>query len=117
VARVVALFNDLMLGSNVQGVLTAGGHVVELVSDEVAARAQAPEADVLVVDLGAQNFDGVSLVDSMKAGGELGGTRTVGVYSHVDAETRARALEVGFDLVTPRSRMAREGARLVEDIV
>ena len=116
-ARVVALFNDLMLGSNVQGVLAAGGHEVELVSDEVAARAQAPDADVLVVDLAAESFDGISLVDSMKAGGELEGTRTVGVYSHVDVETRTRALEAGFDLVTPRSRMAREGARLVEDVV
>lgn len=116
-ARVVALFNDLMLGSNVQGTLTAGGHEVELVSDELAARAQAPQADVLVVDLAAQGFDGVSLVDSMKAGGELGGTRTVGVYSHVDVETRTRALDAGFDLVTPRSRMAREGARLVQDVV
>jgi len=106
-----------MLGSNVQGVLTAGGHEVELVSDEVAARAQAPDADVLVVDLAAQNFDGVSLVDSMKAGGELGKTKTVGVYSHVDVETRTRAVEAGFDLVTPRSRMAREGAKLVEDVV
>jgi hypothetical protein len=31
----------------------------------------------------------------------------------VDVDTRKRALEEGFDLVVPRSRMAREGAQLV----
>ncbi len=40
-------------------------------------------------------------------------TRTLGVYSHVDAATRERALAAGFDLVVPRSRMAREGPALV----
>jgi hypothetical protein len=30
---------------------------------------------------------------------------------------RARALEAGFDLVVPRSRMAREGVALVEGLV
>jgi hypothetical protein len=31
----------------------------------------------------------------------------------VDADTRVRATQAGFDLVVPRSRMAREGAALV----
>ena len=40
--------------------------------------------------------------------------RTLGFYSHVDAHVRERAEQAGFDLVVPRSRMAREGAELVE---
>ena len=44
-------------------------------------------------------------------------TRTLGVYSHVDVETRRRAEDAGFDLIVPRSRMAREGAALVERLV
>jgi len=40
-------------------------------------------------------------------------TRLLGFYSHVDAEVRERAERAGFDLVVPRSRMAREGAALV----
>ena len=39
--------------------------------------------------------------------------RTLAFYSHVDAAVRERAEEAGFDLVVPRSRMAREGAELV----
>jgi hypothetical protein len=49
----------------------------------------------------------------MVAGSELGDTRTLAFYSHVDVATRERAERAGFDLVVPRSRMAREGAELV----
>jgi hypothetical protein len=35
----------------------------------------------------------------------------------VDADTRRRAEAAGFDLVVPRSRMAREGAALVDRLL
>jgi hypothetical protein len=41
------------------------------------------------------------------------GVKRLGFYSHVDAEVRRRAEEAGFDLVVPRSRMAREMPDLV----
>jgi CheY-like chemotaxis protein len=112
-ARVIALVPDLLFGSKVQAALTAGGHEVELTGDELAARAGAPGADVLVVDLATDAIDGATLVESMRMDGELGTTRTLGFYSHVDVETRERALGAGFDQVVPRSRMHREGAALV----
>jgi hypothetical protein len=34
----------------------------------------------------------------------------------VEAEVREQALQAGFDLVVPRSRMAREGPALVEGL-
>jgi hypothetical protein len=43
-------------------------------------------------------------------------TRTLGFYAHVDVSARERAEEAGFDLVVPRSRMAREGAALVASL-
>jgi hypothetical protein len=110
VARVVAVFDDLLLGSNALGMLTAAGHDATLAGANVR-----PEgADLLIVDLAATTFDGVAVVESLTAAGELEGTRTLGVYSHVDVDTRNRAEAAGFDLVVPRSRMAREGHRLVE---
>jgi CheY-like chemotaxis protein len=112
-ARVVALVPDLLFGSKVESMLAAAGHDVELVGDEALARAKAPDADVLVVDLTTDAIDGATLVESMSMGRELGAARTLGFYSHVEAETRARAQQAGFDLVVPRSRMAREGAELV----
>jgi DNA-binding NarL/FixJ family response regulator len=111
VARVVAVFDDLLLGSNVLGLLRAAGHDVALSG---GGDVHPGGADVLIVDLAAGTFDGIAVVEALTASGELAGTRTLGVYSHVDADTRNRADAAGFDLVVPRSRMAREGAQLVE---
>jgi DNA-binding NarL/FixJ family response regulator len=114
VARVVAVFDDLLLGSNVLGMLRAAGHEATLTG---GAGVHADGADVVIVDLGASTFDGVSVVESLTAAGELGGSRLLGVYSHVEADTRNRAQAAGFDLVVPRSRMAREGAALIDRIL
>ena len=111
-ARVVAVFDDLLLGSNVLGMLRAAGHEAELTGGGV----RPGDAAVLIVDLAASTFDGVAVVEGLRADGELGATRTLGVYSHVDVDTRRRAQQAGFDLIVPRSRMAREGAALVEQL-
>lgn len=112
-ARVVAVFDDLLLGSNVLGMLRAAGHDPVLAGGD----ARPGGAAVMIVDLASTGFDGVALVERLRAEGELGDTRTLGVYSHVDVETKRRADGAGFDLVVPRSRMAREGAALVERLV
>jgi CheY-like chemotaxis protein len=109
VARVVAVFDDLLLGSNVLGMLTAAGHDAQLAGAQLGELS----ADVLIVDLGSAGFDGVALVERLRAAGELEGTRTLGVYSHVHHDVKLRAEAAGFDLVVPRSRMAREGGALV----
>jgi hypothetical protein len=105
VARVVALVPDLLFGSKVQGMLVAAGHEVELVPTASAARERAADASVVVVDLTAGDVD---------AEGIVGVAPTLAFYSHVEADVRERAEQVGYDLVVPRSRMAREGADLVE---
>jgi hypothetical protein len=101
VARVAAVVPDLFFASKVKETLTAAGHEVELVP------AGAPvEADVLVVDLDAAGTEAAAP-----------GTPRLGFYSHVDVETRERAEAAGFDLVVPRSRMAREMPALVERLL
>jgi CheY-like chemotaxis protein len=116
-ATVVALLPDLLFGSKVVAMLEAAGHEVTMTGQEDEARAEAEYADVLIVDLTSDAIDGIMLVDSMAAGGELKGHRTLGFYRHTEAEVLERAREAGFDLVVPRSRMAREGAELVERLV
>jgi DNA-binding NarL/FixJ family response regulator len=122
-ARVLALVPDLLFGSNVQGSLTAGGHEVELIGgaarlrERLAAGSASAEQDagatVLVVDLTDAQLDGAALLEALAAERRLDGLRTLAFYSHVDAAVRERAEQAGFDLVVPRSRMAREGAALV----
>ena len=104
-ARVALLCPDLLFGSKVEGGLRAAGHEVERFSDVEEARSA--DADVLVVDL-------TSEVDSRVALGGVSGPRTLAFYSHVEHDTRVRAEEAGFDLVVPRSRMAREMGALVD---
>jgi DNA-binding response OmpR family regulator len=110
VATVALLTPDLLFGSKVEGGLRAAGHTVTRYSREEDARAAAADADVLIVDLTTNAIDGVSL-------GSVSDARTLGFYSHVEQDTRARAEESGFDLVVPRSRMAREMGALVERLV
>ena len=103
-ARVLAVAPDLFFSSKIDATLRAAGHEVEIVS---SAPAGDIAADVMIVDL-----------DS--AGTEVTGPPGVprlGFYSHVDVETRLRAEKSGFDLVVPRSRMAREMPELVASIL
>jgi hypothetical protein len=102
VARVAAVVPDLFFASKVKETLTAAGHEVAILSSCAEV-----DADVVVVDLDA-------------AGAEVkppAGTPSLGFYSHVDTDTRDRAREAGFDLVVPRSRMAREMPALVDRLL
>jgi hypothetical protein len=137
VARVIALVPDLLFGSQVQGALAAAGHDVVLAGDEAKARERlgggedasevrsetqqgagsgADGATVLVIDLTDDRFDGAATLEALNADGALSGVSTLAFYSHVDAAVRERAQQAGFDLVVPRSRMAREGAVLVSGL-
>lgn len=116
-ARIALLCPDLMFGSRLEEVLGAAGHRVTRYSGEDMARAAVAESDLLVVDLGAEDFDGATLVESMRMGRELEGVPALGFYAHVDQETRRRAEEAGFDRVVPRSRMAREASAVVDALL
>jgi hypothetical protein len=107
VARVALLCPDLLFGSKVEGGLRAAGHEVERFSDVESARGASSGVDVLVVDLTSDVSDRVGL-------GGVDAVRTLAFYSHVEHDTRVRAEEAGFDLVVPRSRMAREMGALVD---
>ncbi|MGC2374518.1 MAG: hypothetical protein WA484_11665 [Solirubrobacteraceae bacterium] len=115
-ARIAAFIPDLLFGSRVQAALLADGHEVELLGNGDAVRASLAGARVLIVDLTDDAFHGAELVESLSAAGSLQGIRTLAFYSHVDVDARHRAEGAGFDLVVPRSRMAREGAGLVSKL-
>jgi DNA-binding NarL/FixJ family response regulator len=119
VARALVLTADLLFGSNVQGMLAAVGQEAELVADASAFRdalvAAAPV--VVIVDLTDEALQGVQTVTEMREEHLLGGIPVVGYYSHVEPGVRELALAEGFDLVVPRSRMARECPQLIEQVL
>jgi len=106
-ARVIAFVPDLLFGSKVIEMLRAAGHEAVLVSDLGIVGPDA--ADVLVVDLTADAAERVELIDRA----DVGRFPRLAFYAHTETEVRELAERAGFDLVVPRSRMAREGAELV----
>ena len=116
-ARVAALIPDLLFGSKVQSALQTAGHEVDLITGELEAWDEVGGIDLLVIDLTSPDVNGVELFETLAAGGELHEVRSLGFFAHVEPEVRERALQAGFDLVVPRSRMAREGAQLVERLL
>lgn len=103
-ARVVCVAPDLFFASKLQSTLESAGH-------DVTVRPSAPPdlggVDVVIVDLTEVEPEGL--------GGR--GVPALGFYRHTEPETRERAERAGFDLVVPRSRMAREMNELVAGLV
>jgi hypothetical protein len=92
--------------------VSAGGHEPVLAGDAAALeRAMVAGADALVLDLTVDAPERINLAR------RLGPIRTLAFYSHVEADVRALAQDAGFALVVPRSRMAREGAALIERLL
>jgi CheY-like chemotaxis protein len=120
-ARVLALTADLMFGSRLQSVLSAAGHELELLGDERKLHERLAEAGpapaLLIVDLTDDRLDGATALEALRSAGQLGSLASLAFYSHVDVAVRERAEQAGFDLVVPRSRMAREGAALVGRLI
>jgi hypothetical protein len=112
-ARVVAFVPDLLFGSTVVGALAAAGHEPVLASDGDALRRELPGSQALIVDL---TFDAQERIELVRLA-RPAGVRTLAFYSHVETDVRDRGLKAGFDLVVPRSRMAREGAALVDRLL
>lgn len=110
-ARVVAFVPDLLFGSNVVGALSAAGHDPVLASDAATLGRELPGADALVIDL---TFDPSERIDLLAG---LERPPTLAFYSHVEADVRERAEDAGFELVVPRSRMAREGGALIDRLL
>ena len=103
----VALAPDLFFASKIEATLGAAGHEVVLAATAEAAIDAAAGAAVVVADLHAPGLD----LSDFAA--RLRGTPLLGFHSHVDTAVREEAERAGFDLVVPRSRMAREMPELV----
>src|SRR3954454_20544616 len=95
-ARVAVVVPDLLFGSRVQGGVEAAGH--ELVAAEA-------DPDLVIADVEVVDPAGVD------------GPRKLGFYPHVQPELKRRAEDAGFDLVVPRSRIARELPDLVARVL
>lgn len=104
-ARVVAISSDLLLGTKVEGMLSAAGNEVSL--SPSLAEAPLDDAELVVADLDVENPEALAGL----------GVPVLGYYSHVNVETRRLAEAAGVDVVVPRSKMVRELPQLVEGLL
>jgi hypothetical protein len=95
-ARVAVVVPDLLFGSRVQGGVEAAGH--EVVSPDA-------DPDLAIADVEVVDPAGVK------------GARRLGFYPHVQPELKQRADDAGFDMVVPRSRIARELPDLIDRVL
>ena len=112
-ARVVAFVPDLLFGSNVLGALRAAGHEVRLVDD--LDDTDLHDTHVLVIDLTDDVTGRIAAAQTALVRAPEG-LRTLAFFSHVEADVRDAARAAGFDLVVPRSRMARAAGELVDQL-
>ena len=112
-ARAVAFVPDLLFGSNLVGALQEGSHDVALVANPDDLAGAVAGADVLIVDLTA---DPEARIEATRPFLGPEGPRTLAFFAHVERDVRADAEQAGFDLVVPRSRMARAASELVAQL-
>jgi hypothetical protein len=112
-ARTVAFVPDLLFGSNLVGALQAGEHDVVLVARPEDLAGALAGAEVLIVDLTAEPE---ARIEAARPFLGDGAPRTLAFFAHVERDVRADAEDAGFDLVVPRSRMARAAAELVNQV-
>jgi hypothetical protein len=113
VARVVVFVPDLLFGSRVLEAVRSAGHEPVQVSDAAALQAELSGASGLIVDLTRDASTAIERVVELRPRVPP----VLAFYSHVEADVRALAMDAGFELVVPRSRMAREGAELVQRLL
>ncbi|MBJ7354246.1 MAG: hypothetical protein JHC98_05420 [Thermoleophilaceae bacterium] len=97
--------DDLLFGSKVEGMIRQAGF-------EPVAQADA-DAQLVIVDLTDASTDPASAL--AEARGEQS-VPALAYYAHTDDDVRRAALDAGFDLVVPRSRMMREGVALIQKL-
>jgi hypothetical protein len=98
VARIAAIAPELFFASKIDATLKAAGHEV--------TSAIGHDTELVIVDL-----------DNAGPDAAPAGVPRLGFYSHVDVDKRRAAEAAGFDLVVPRSRMAREMPDLVASLL
>ena len=97
-ARIAAIAPELFFASKIDATLKAAGHqVTSSIGDDT---------ELVIVDL-----------DNAGPDAAPEGVPRLGFYSHVDVDKRRAAEAAGFDLVVPRSRMAREMPELVASLL
>ncbi len=103
--RVIVVAQDLLWADRLtRGVQAAGAEPVRVGSLE-RLEAALPGIDAAIIDLTALGYDGVTAIETARAGG----ARVLAVGQHDDHELRKRALAAGADRVFAYRKLFEDG--------
>ena len=101
--RILVVEDDRSLGKFLRLILVEEGHAVDLAAtgEEGLARTGDAPYDLILLDLSLPDFDGLTLLERLRAGGDL--TPVLVVSGRSEGSTIVRALDLGADgyLVKP----------------
>jgi CheY-like chemotaxis protein len=111
--RVVVVVSDLFFVTRIRGVAGQTGVEIETCASPAAhALVAARPPAAVILDLHGDG-DPMALARTLKADPATAGVPLIGFYSHVDNDTRRRALEAGVDRVMPRSAFTAQLAAIL----
>ena len=98
-ARVLIIEDSLDAGYTISYLLRHSGHSVELAINGYAALsiAEWQKPEVVLLDIGLPDFDGVALVKRLKKLPGMEGTRFIAVTGRVSDDDEARAVAAGCE--------------------
>jgi hypothetical protein len=105
--RVLAVVDDMFFKAKIRAVAEAVGAEISFPRTKEVLLERAGQADLVIVDLQNQKIDPLSLP------AELGATRLLGFFSHVEVELQRQAVAAGYHQVMPRSAFARDLADIL----
>ena len=111
---VIIAVDDLIFLSKIQAASREAGVSIEIMAtpDEVEKKLQGRQS-MLIVDLNAEKFSPLELIDRVRKSSTSADTKIVGFFSHMQMELKKRAERLGCDLVLPKSRFIVELASLL----
>ena len=105
--RVVVAVDDLFFAAKIRAAAEHLGIEVSFPRSPEDLSETARQGALVIIDLHLQRYDPFLLAQRLKEDAASRETRLVGFFSHVQTELQARAEEVGFDQVLPRSAFTR----------
>jgi DNA-binding response OmpR family regulator len=113
--RIAVVVPDPEFGSQTVKIVQDAGHDPELTTDidGLVELLAAEDFAAIVADL---SVDGVEWAEAL-ADVRPDGVPVLACFPPIEPDVRAVALEVGLDQVVPRSRLAREGGTLLNDLL
>jgi CheY-like chemotaxis protein len=102
---VVALVDDLMFSSKIQGACRVAGVELTFVrqADAALATVRAGGATLLILDLERDTLDPLRVIRDVKSASDLGALRIAAFVRHTNIDRIKAAREAGADLVLARS--------------